>query len=96
MAARSSVSPCSCLHGGSHSSGAVYLHSHGDPVHMLYVGGWSGRQGSVVPMPASDSTNPPPHLHPPIAFTWRIIVSTPGAFHFAIVAAHVHRLLLVT
>jgi hypothetical protein len=86
MAARSSVSPCSCLHGGSHSSGTVHLHSHGDPVHMMYVGGWSGRHDSVASVPGPDASSPP------IAFAWSIIVATSGTFHFALVAAHVRRL----
>jgi hypothetical protein len=86
MAARATVTPCSSLLG---SGGTLYLHSHNDHVHILYVGGWSATAGGISVTPGdSFSADSLRTLHPS-TFSWRIAIPTSGRFHLSIIAAHV-------
>ena len=92
MAARATVTPCSSVLGsGGDSSSSLYLHSHNDHVHILYVGGWSGGPSSV----GAVASLAPAHAYYPTAFSWSVAIPAPARSHFSIVAAHVRLLPLL-
>jgi hypothetical protein len=86
MAARATVTPCSSLLGSGGSSSTLYLHTHNDHVHILYVGGWSVTAGGVSVTPGSRTFADSFH---PTTFSWRVVIPASGRFHLSIVAAHV-------
>jgi hypothetical protein len=89
MAARATVTPCSSLLGSGGSSSTLYIHTHNDHVHILYVGGWSVTAGGVSVTPGSKTfadSLPAPH---PTTFSWRVGIPASGRFHLSIIAAHV-------